>query len=163
MAITPRRKIEIVKRQAQCLDRYLAGMSPKQIGEAMGLSATTVKRHIDEALEERLMERSRNVDILIEEQLAILVRMRRAAWPSAVQGDVRSIDMILKIVRETVNLQRLNPDLNVNVEVTSVDAIERQIQQLNKQMTLEANQYEWEADAGGVQAIEAGGAEGTQA
>ncbi len=109
------------------------------------------------------MERSRNVDILVEEQLAILARMRRAAWPSAVQGDVRSIDMVLKIVRETVNLQRLNPDLNVNVEVTSVDAIERQIQQLNKQMTLEESQYEWEADSSGVQAVEAGRAEGTQA
>lgn len=155
MPATGRQQIIAAKRRAQVLELRLAGLTYDQIADHLNITPQAAYMDVERVLTQTLMERTRNVDLLIEEQLAVLVRMRGAAWRNAVKGDVRSIDTVLKITDRICKLLRLDPGFDINIEVSSVDAIERQIAQLNKQIALEATQYDWEDQPGGIPSFEA--------
>lgn len=153
------RRAQLAKRRAQAIEYKLAGMNHRQIAEQLGYSSPMlVARDISRALEEAVIEREHNIDVLIEEQLQILERMRRAAWPAAVKGDTRSIDIVLKCVDRATKLLRLTPEHQVNVQVFTVDAIERRIKELDRQISLEGSQYEWTDTPEGPRAADAGDA-----
>lgn len=138
------RRAQIAQRRAQAIEYKLAGMTYQQISDQLGYgSREAVSRDINTAFEQAVIDREHNVDVLIEEQIQILDRMRRAAWPAAIKGDTRSIDIVLKCVDRAVKLLRLAPEQQVNVQVFTVDAIERRIKELDRQIALEGSQYEW--------------------
>lgn len=153
------RRAQLAQRRAQAIEYKLAGMTYRQIAQMLGYSSSKmVAGDINRAFEEAVIEREHNVDVLIEEQIQILDRMRRAAWPAAVKGDTRSIDIVLKCVDRATKLLRLTPDAQVNVQVFTVDAIERRIKELDRQISLEGSEYEWTDPAEGPRAADAGGA-----
>jgi hypothetical protein len=154
------RRAQLAQRRAQAIEYKLAGMTYQQIADKLGyasrsMACTDVKR----AFEQAVIDREHHVDVLIEEQIQILDRMRRAAWPAAIKGDTRSIDIVLKCVDRATKLLRLTPDAQVNVQVFTVDAIERRIKELDRQISLEGSQYEWTDAAESPRAELAGGAE----
>jgi hypothetical protein len=150
------------QRRAQAIEYKLAGMSYPQIADKLNYSGPAhAARDICDAFEQAVIDRDHNVDVMIEEQIQILDRMRRSAWPAAVKGDTRSIDIVLKCVDRAVKLLRLSPEAQVNVQVFTVDAIERRINELDRQISLEGSQYEWSADTAESPRAEAPG--GTEA
>lgn len=157
MSASKAQQIVTAKRRAQAVELTLAGLTQEQIANQLGYKHRGhVGLDIKRAFEQAVMERNHQADILLEEKLAILARMRRAVWAPAVQGDLRAVEVVLKIVDRECKLLRLDPTVNVSVEVSTVDAIERQIRDLTKQISLESSQYEWSDDEpGSVQAVEA--------
>lgn len=163
MAASKTQQLATAKRRGQAVELRLAGLTFQQIADQLGYAGKAAAAvDLNRAFEQSLMERSRNVDLLIEEQLMILIRMRRAVWPEAIKGDTKAVDSVLKITDRICKMLRLDPTLNVNLEITSVDAIDRQIEEIGKQLRLEGSQYGW-SDAGdeprAVQALPPGGTE----
>jgi hypothetical protein len=160
VAASKAQQIVTAKRRAQAVELKLAGLTYQQIADQLGYAGRSAAAvDIDRALEQHVMERTRNVDLLIEEQLLVLLRMRRAFWGDAVKGDKGAGDMVLKVTDRICKLLKLDPTLQVNLEITSVDAIDRQIEELGKQLRLEGSEYGWGDEPGSVQALPAGGAE----
>lgn len=155
-----KQQLATAKRRAQAVELRLAGLTFQQIADQLGYSGRDSARiDIDRAYEAMVIERNHNLDVLKEEQLAILARMRRAVWPAAIQGDTKAVDIVLKIVDRTSKLLGLDPSLHVSLEMHTVDALDRQIRELTEQIQLEGGQYEW-SDVGdvvgSVQALPAG-------
>lgn len=153
------RRTALAQRRAQAIEMKLAGLTYKQIAEKLGYSGHAAAcNDIKRAFEQAVIDREHHVDVLIEEQIQILDRMRRAAWPAALKGDTRSIDIVLKCVDRATKLLRLTPESQVNVQVFTVDAIERRIKELDRQISLEGSQYEWTDSTEGSRAAPPGGA-----
>jgi hypothetical protein len=160
MAASKAQRIVTAKRRAQAVELKLAGLTFQQIADQLGYAdRASACKDLDRALEQHVMERNRNVDLLIEEQLLVLLRMRRAFWPDAIKADKGAGEMVLKTTDRITKLLKLDPTLQVNLEITSVDAIDRQIEELGKQLRLEGAEYEWRDEPGAVQALPVGGVE----
>lgn len=163
MPASKKQQLATAKRRAQAVELKLAGLTFQQIADQLGYSGrASACKDIDRAYEIMVVERNHNLDILKEEQLAILARMRRAVWPAAVQGDTKAVDIVLKIVDRTTKLLGLDPSLHVTLETHTVDALDRQIRELTQQIQLEGGQYEWSDvgdEPGPVQALPTGKAE----
>jgi hypothetical protein len=160
MGVSAARRTALAQRRAQAIEMKLAGMNYRQIAEKLGYSSPTgVSTDVKRAFEQAVIDREHHIDVLIEEQIQILDRMRRAAWPAALKGDTRSIDIVLKCVDRATKLLRLTPESQVNVQVFTVDAIERRIKELDRQISLEGSQYEWTDPAESSRAEAAGAAE----
>lgn len=163
MPASKAQQAKTARRRAQAIELKIAGLTYQQIAEQLGYSGRdSACRDVTRAYELAVIERNHNADILLEEQLTILNRMRRAVWPAAIQGDTRAVEIVLKIVDRTTKLQRLDPTVHVTLETHTVDAIDRQIQQLTQQIQLEGSDYEWSDpgdELGGVQALPSGGVE----
>lgn len=156
----PAKRAALAQRRAQAIEMKLAGFTYKQIADRLGYSnQSNVTNDINRAFEQAVIDREHHVDVLIEEQIQILDRMRRAAWPAAIKGDTRSIDIVLKCVDRATKLLRLTPEAQVNVQVFTVDSIERRIKELDRQIALEGSQYEWSDPAESPRAEIAGGTE----
>jgi len=161
------KKAAVNKRRAQAIEYKLAGMTHQQIADALGYtSRADVVLDINRALEQAVMDRNHNADMLIEEQLAVLDRLRRANWANAMKGDSRAADVVLKTVDRTAKLLRLYPDnANQTVNVFTMDSIEKQIAELTKQMSLEGSEADYAeiieaaAEPGRTQALPPGRAE----
>ena len=165
MVASKKQQLATAKRRAQAVELRLAGLTFQQIADQLGYSGRdSAAKDLDRAFEAMVMERNHNIDLLLEEQVAILTRMRRAVWPAAIQGDTRAVDIVLKIVDRTTKLLRLDPTLHVSLEMHTVDAIDRQIRDLTNQISLEGTQYEWSDDEpGAVQALPPGRVEASSA
>lgn len=154
------KRAALAQRRAQAIEMKLAGMTYRQIADKLGYANTgTVSNDINRAFEQAVIDREHHIDVLIEEQIQILDRMRRAAWPAAIKGDTRSIDIVLKCVDRATKLLRLTPEAQVNVQVFTVDSIERRIKELDRQIALEGSQYEWSDPAESPRAEITGGTE----
>lgn len=159
----PAKKAHLAKRRAQAIEYKLAGMTYQQIADALGyVDRSQVCLDIKRALEQAVVERNHNADMLIEEQLAVLDRLRRANWANAMKGDSRAAEVILKTVDRTAKLLRLYPEnASPTVNVFTMDSIERQIAELTKQLELEPGTQgaDYVLGLDEAQIVEIGGAE----
>lgn len=154
------------KRRAQAVEMKLSKVPYAIIAERLGYaSEQAASVDIRRALERNLIELSGNIDLLRQEEIETLDLLQRAIMPKALKGDLGAADRVLRIVAQRSKLRGLDPSLTVNVEVTAIDNIERQIKEMNTQLALEGGtiEYEWDDDAGRIQALPAGGAEAAEA
>lgn len=129
------------------LELRLAGRTYQQIADQLGYtSRASVAVDIDRAHEQAVLERNTNSELLIQEQLEILTRVRRSNWKAMLEGDTKAAEVVLKCVDRAIKLQRLTPDTHISVELTTVDVLQQQVLELSKQLELGAGDYEWSDD-----------------
>ena len=154
---TPKAKmIQVAQRRARAVEMRLGKATYDQIAAVLGYSSrAAVAVDIKRAFEQAVSERDKNVDLLRQEELAALDRLQLSIWPMATKGDLGAIDRILKIIDKRCKLLGLDPSISMNVEVTTLDAIDRQIELLNNAIASEAVSYEWVDESDGAQTPEA--------
>lgn len=159
-------RAHVAKRRAQAVEMRLAKIPFAVIAERLGYSSEQAASvDVRRAFEQNLIELSGNIDLLRQEEIETLDLLQRAIMPKAVKGDLGAVDRILRISSQRSKLRGLDPSLTVNVEITAIDNIERQIKEMNTQLALEGGtiEYEWNDDLGAVQALPPGGAEAPEA
>src|SRR6478735_307751 len=92
-------------RRIEAMSLTIAGLTPEQIGERLGISASGVK-----ALVSRTLERAsnRNVDQLREIENQRLDRAQAAIWTKVISGDLKAIDTWLRISARRARINGLD-------------------------------------------------------
>lgn len=129
------------------LELRLAGRTYQQIADQLGYtSRAAVAVDIDRAHEQAVLERNANSELLVQEQLEIITRVRRANWVKMLEGDPKAAEIVMKCVDRAIKLQRLTPDAHISIEMLPVDVLQQQVVALAKQLELERGDYEWSDD-----------------
>lgn len=152
MAASKAQQITTAQRRAAAVELSLAGANSEQIATQLGYkSSAHVRMDIKRSLEQAVMERNYQADIMIEEELMRLARLQRAVWSPAVKGDLKAIDTALKIITMRCKLLRIDAPLQVEVSVSQLERWR------NELAATEGTDYVWaEDDEPGVQALPAG-------
>ena len=112
------RRLEAAERRERALRLRLAGATYEDIGRAMAVNKSTVKRWIDAAIE--------NVDKDSSEQLFTMENMRldvaqRAIMQTVAQGHLGAIDRLLRIMERRARLNGLDAPQRVDLSSDPVD------------------------------------------
>lgn len=115
-------------RRIEAMSLMLAGLSPEQIGQRMGITATAVN-----ALVTRTLERAanRNVEQLREIENQRLDRAQAAIWTKVLAGDLKAIDTYLRIAQRRSKINGLDAPTNINLNVGIRQEMEKALDELH--------------------------------
>lgn len=117
MGTTKAEKAKVAERRAQAITLRIAGMDWQSIADRLGYSSRGAAcQDVARALEANLAEQSQAADTLREVESLRLDRLQAAAWPSAVKGELKAIDTVLKVIDRRAKLNGL--DMPVRTELT---------------------------------------------
>lgn len=137
MGASPAKQAEVAARRAQAIQLDLAGVSYERIAEQLGYgSVQHVSVDINRALQNRLQEQRLQADLHQQRELDRLDRLQAAFWGPAMQGDAKAADMVLKIMIRRA--KAVGSDSATKVEITTIDQIDAEIQQLRERLALNA-------------------------
>lgn len=122
-----RRKQEA--RRVEAMSLMIAGLTPEQIGQRMGISASGVK-----ALVSRTLERAtnRNVDALREIENQRLDRAQAAIWTKVLEGDLKAIDTFLRISTRRAKINGIDAPTNINLNIGIKQEMEAALDELHQ-------------------------------
>jgi hypothetical protein len=126
-ATTPGRVRTQLETMQQAAQLRAAGLSFREIGQALSIDHTWARTLVLKALEAVTYEAA---DLMRVQEGQRLDQLQRAVWAQAIQGDYRAIAAALKIMERRARLFGL--DAPIQVEVS--DEIDRQIEQLAAQI-----------------------------
>lgn len=136
---TKAQRIVVAERRAKAVQLRLAGADYDQISRQLGYSSRQAAREdVHRAHVAALSEMRESVEELRTQDLDRLARLQVAFWPAAIQGDVKAGDMVLKILARRAKMMGL--DSALKVEVTSIDQIDAEIQELRSRLAMNAPQ-----------------------
>lgn len=110
------------EKQRKAVAYRAAGYTYREIGKALSISHVNARQLCIEALVE---ERAESVAELRDQAGHRLDQLRRAAWPAAMNGDVRAITACLRIEERYARLFGLDAPFAIDVDatVTTADAV----------------------------------------
>lgn len=112
---TPQQKVASKQRQAQAIELRKAGATYKQIMEALGYgSISAAEKAVSSGLKALVREPAEELRTLLLEQHRALLK---AIWPTALRGNLPSIDRALRILAAIADLEGANAPKRVNVEM----------------------------------------------
>lgn len=119
-------------RRIEAMSLTIAGLSPEQIGERMGISASGVK-----ALVSRTLERAtnRNAESLREIENQRLDRAQAAIWTKVLNGDLKAIDTYLRIANRRAKMNGLDAPTNINLSVGIKMEMQQALDELHQVVT----------------------------
>jgi len=128
---TPKAKrAQVADRRQKAITLRLAGMDWQSIADRLGYADRGAAcKDVARALETNLAEQSQAADTLREVESLRLDRLQAAAWPSAVKGDLKAIETVLKVIDRRVKLQGL--DMPLRAELSGPDGGPMQLQHAN--------------------------------
>lgn len=123
-------KAQTAERRRKAITLRLAGMDWQSIADQLGYADRGAAcKDVNRALEANLAEQSQAADTLREVETLRLDRLQAAAWPSAVKGDLKAIETVLKVIDRRVKLQGL--DMPLRAELSGPDGGPMQLQHAN--------------------------------
>lgn len=130
MPASKAQRAKTADRRGKAIALRLAGMDWQTIADRLdyasrGAACVDVNR----ALEANLAEQSQAADTLREVETLRLDRLQAAAWPSAVKGDLKAIDTVLKVIDRRIKLQGL--DMPLRAELSGPDGGPMQLEHAN--------------------------------
>jgi len=133
---TSPKAIALAQRRGACLDWRSQGQAYHVIGKHLGISPSTVLRHVIAAIEGLLPDEKRQQ--VLELEMYRLDALQAAFFRNAVDGDVAAADMVLKIMNRRALYLGLNAETNkgggVHVNIGN-NSIEPGAEQLGIQVT----------------------------
>lgn len=130
MGTTKATQAKVAERRAQAITLRIAGMDWQSIADRLGYNSRGAAcQDVARALEANLAEQSQAADTLREVESLRLDRLQAAAWPSAVKGDLKAIETVLKVIDRRVKLQGL--DMPLRAELSGPDGGPMQLQHAN--------------------------------
>lgn len=133
----PKNNPDVIDKERRVLELRRAGLTFDMIASEVGYSNASGAYHaFTRALKRTLV--NAGSEEMREVELDRLDRLQRMAWPLAIQGNLRAIDSILKIMSRRARL--LGLDAPIKQEITMFEGgtdIDREVQRLIAQ--LEAN------------------------
>jgi transposase len=119
--------LSIMERRLKVLEYRLKGLSTRAIGEKLGVSAMTVSRDLQAAMQDLAQAELAEAKELQTLELARLDSLLQPIWQQATSGSTRHTDTALKIISERVKLLGLDtPKLKLQL------ALERELETLLK-------------------------------
>lgn len=127
-------RVLALEREAQCVLLFtVGGMNLDQIAKEVGYSdRSAAKKAIDRAMKRRYQETTEHRDVLIQRHVEITRAMIRGLAPKIVQGDVRSIEIGVKVLERESRLLGLDAPIKADLKVT--DALTVEIAELVESM-----------------------------
>lgn len=120
MPASKAQRANTAERRKKAITLRLAGMDWQSIADQLGYSTRGAAwTDVTRALEANLAEQTQAADTLREVESLRLDRLQAAAWPSAVKGDLKAIETVLKVIDRRAKLHGL--DHPVRTEVTGAD------------------------------------------
>ena len=118
-------QMEIQERRKKALTLRLGGATYAEIGDALGVSNWTAWQDIHKSLADIPKAEA---DQLREEEVARLDRMQRAVWGDALKGDLKAMQMVVKIIDRRAKLLGLDAPQQVELSgEVDLDATVRKI------------------------------------
>jgi hypothetical protein len=136
-------------RRAEALSLRLAGLSYEQIGERLQISTSGAEEMINRTLERA---ENRAVTELRELENARLDRAQDGVWSKVLEGDLKAVDVFLRISNRRSKLNGLDAPTQVNLSVHIREELNSALTQLEAmvltQTALRANTVDDPAYAG---------------
>ncbi|MGW1071568.1 hypothetical protein [Streptomyces sp. NPDC002537] len=137
------------ERRAKAIGLRLAGLDFDTIADRLGYSSRgAATKDLLRALEVRHAEQSAQAEVLRSVEVQRLDRLQAAAWALALQGDMRAIDTVVRIIDRRCRL--LGLDAPARMEVLSIDAIDEQIRLLSDQLAAADSETQQAAGTAGT-------------
>lgn len=134
------------QRRTEAIRLRLAGTDWQAIADQLGYADRGAAcKDVTRALEANLLAQRASGDELREMELMRLDSLQAAAWPKAMQGDVRAIESCLKILDRRAKY--LGLDAAIKLEVLTIDALDAQIARLEAELAA-AGDAQHAADVG---------------
>lgn len=111
MATTIRTKSEAANREArrkQVAANLLAGLTYRQMAEALGVSLGTITKDVRLIIDHWRKEQVEDVDGWMQVQLRRLDTMLKAIWNDVLNGDLKAADTALRIIERQSKLLGLD-------------------------------------------------------
>lgn len=130
MPASKAQRAKTADRRGKAIALRLAGMDWQTIADRLDYASRAAACvDVNRALEANLAEQSQAADTLREVESQRLDRLQAAAWPSAVKGDLKAIETVLKVIDRRVKLQGL--DMPLRAELSGPDGGPMQLQHAN--------------------------------
>lgn len=116
-------------RRIEAMSLTIAGLSPEQIGQRLGISAAGVRSLVDRTLERAT---NRNVDALREIENQRLDRAQAAIWTKVLEGNLKAIDTYLRISARRARINGLDAPTNINLSIGIKQEMEAALDELHQ-------------------------------
>jgi hypothetical protein len=125
----------IAERRSKAVQLRLAGVDYERIAQQLEYkSRQQAREDVHRAYVQATAEVRESVEELRNQDLERLARLQAAFWGAALQGDPKAGEMILKILARRAKLMGM--DSALKVEITTIDQIDAEIQQLREKLAL---------------------------
>jgi hypothetical protein len=104
--------------EAECLRLRLAGYSHREIAAQLGVAPSSAYKRVRHALDEINKTNLESAEQLRALELLRLDELLNALWDTAIAGDLRAVDRVLKVMERRAKL--LGLDAPVKVETDGV-------------------------------------------
>lgn len=115
---TPADDLKAAERRKKALALRLTGATLQEIADHNGTAVSTVHSDIDRALGDIPRQEA---DALRAQEVERLDRLQRAIWGKALQGDLPTIDRVLRIIDRRAKMLGLDAPQQVEVSTMDVD------------------------------------------
>ena len=120
------------EKEAQVLELRKAGATFQQIAKAVGYADPSgAKRAYDRAMQATIRQPADEIRRLESERLDA---MQKAVWPPALAGTLAAIDRVITIMNRRAKLLGLDLPTRREVTVTTRDAVEQAISDLEAEL-----------------------------
>lgn len=124
-------------RQIKAVALRLAGLDFQSISDQLGYTNRSLAaQDVDRAISARIEDGTRSIDELREMELLRLDRLQAAAWAKALAGELKSIELVMKIIDRRCKL--LGLDAPERHEVVTLDWLDTQIRDLQARIAARA-------------------------
>lgn len=120
-AATKRTELERAQLTEQLLQRVIAGQTVKRAAEQLNIVYTTALKWYHDALQKVYDDNTELREQTLGRELKTLEMLQRALWPAALQGHVRSVEVMLAVMDRRAKYLGFDAATKVQVEVTRVD------------------------------------------
>lgn len=124
------KRAQVAQRRTQAIQLRLAGADWEQIAKTLGYSDKgSACKDVTRALEQAVAEQNESAEVLRETELQRLDRLQRGHWASAIAGDTRAADTVLKITDRRMKLLGLDvsPDVEERIRREAMARISMQM------------------------------------
>ena len=112
---------------AETLQLRSQGLTYREIGERLGVDASTAQRRVKKALSEIPFESVKDLRTLEGDRLDALTK---ALWPKAMSGDVPAVRGVLSVMDRRAKLFGLDMPHTVEIETWSMEGVDAEVARL---------------------------------
>lgn len=112
--VSAAKRTQVAQRRTQAIQLRLAGAEWQQIADTLGYSdKAAANKDVTRALEMAAREQRASAEVLRETELQRLDRLQRGLWATAIAGDVRAVEAVLRVMDRRMKLLGLDipPDV----------------------------------------------------
>lgn len=129
----------VAERRAKAIQMRIAKVDYQTIADKLGYSSRGAAcQDITRAFERNRAEEGRSVELLRDQEIAGLDRAQAAIWPRVIAGELAAVDTYIRLVARRCRI--LGLDAPKEIEIITMDAIQREIMRLEAEMAARERQ-----------------------